>query len=137
VDSIKDEMIDQGWTMERIWNGLISALQREKVAVEVEPEQVVDVQTGEIITQEEDLFGEREEAGAATAEAETKQPPAATAKPKRDPTSIKTINDLLKACNEDWKLQPKAVYEELNVKSASDIADVPAECYRKIQAVRN
>jgi len=145
VGSIKDEMIDQGWTMERIWNGLISALQRQK-AGEVKTEQVVDVQTGEVITPEEDLekelFGEEEAGIAAPVSAEEKTAGAAPAKPKRDPTSIKTINDLLKACNEDFKgadgkgMQPKAVYAELNVKSASDIADAPAECYRKIQAVR-
>jgi len=57
-------------------------------------------------------------------------------KPKRDPDTIKTINELYKACNQDFGMQPKDVYAELNVKSASEIAESPAECYRKIAAVR-
>ncbi len=136
VDSIKEELIDTGWTMERIWNGLISALQREKAA-EVKSEQVVDVQTGEVTSQEEDLFGEK--AGTVPAEAEAKQPTgaAAPAKPKRDPETIKTINDLLKACNQDYRMQPKDVYAELNVNSGSDIIETPAACYQRIVAVRN
>ncbi|GAJ10079.1 unnamed protein product, partial [marine sediment metagenome] len=36
--SIKEELIDTGWTMERIWNELVSALQHQK-ATEAKPEQ--------------------------------------------------------------------------------------------------
>ena len=57
-------------------------------------------------------------------------------KPKRDPETIKDINQLLKACHEDWKMQPKQVYAELNVSGPVEIAD-PAEAYRKIAAVRS
>jgi len=123
VDSIKKDMIDQGVTMEKIWDSLINALQGQK-----DKEQVIDVQTGEI-TQEEDLFGEREEEAGAPAEAE---PP----KLEREPSPIKTINDLLKACNREWGMQPKEIYAELNVKSASEIRDLPSECYSRISAVR-
>jgi len=53
VDSIKKDLIDQGVTMEKIWDSLINALQGQK-----DGEQVIDVQTGEI-TQEEDLFPDK------------------------------------------------------------------------------
>jgi len=56
--------------------------------------------------------------------------------PERDPTTIKTLNELYKACNEDFKLQPAQVIAELGVSSQSDISDTPEECYRKIAAVR-
>ena len=137
VDSIKEELIDAGWTMGDIWNKLVSSLHQQK-ATEREPEQVVDVQAGEIISQEEDLFGEGEAGVVAPAEAEKEQPTgtAAPAKPKRDLGSIKTINDLLKACHDDFKMQPKAVYAELNVKGPSEITELPSECYKRIQAAR-
>ncbi len=167
VDSIKEELVDQGWTMEDIWNKLVSSLQQQKTpekkpdqvlepeewntvkirSDEPEPEQIVDVGTGEIISQEEELFGEGEEAGAAApVEARVAEQTnnderqratgAAPTKPKRDPKTIRTINDLLKACNQDFKLQPKDVYKELGYKSQSDISEKPAECYIRIAAVR-
>lgn len=140
VDSIKEELIDTGWTMEKIWDELVIALKLQK-ATEVEPEraQVVDVKTGEITAPEEDLFGEEEKTGvAAPTEAQNEQPTgtAATAKFKRDPESVKTINDLLKACNQDFKMQPKDVYKELGYKSQSDISEKPAECYIRIASVK-
>lgn len=58
-------------------------------------------------------------------------------KPKRDPDTIKTINELYKACNEDWGMQPKDVLKELGISSQNDIADAPANCYRQIAAVRS
>ena len=124
VDSIKKDLIDQGVTMEKIWDSLVNALQGQK-----DREQVIDVQTGEVITQDEDLFGEREEEASAPAEAE---PP----KLEREPSPLKTINDLLKACNREWGMQPKEIYAELNVKSASEIKELPSECYSRISAVR-
>jgi len=144
VDSIKEELIDAGWTMERIWDELIAALQRQKAAAEHNrevlggKEQVVDVQTGEIISQDEDLFGESEVKAdeawnelareAEVVEAETRQP-------KRDPETIRTIAELYRACHEDFKLQPKEVLKELGYSSQADITETPAECYRKIAAV--
>lgn len=56
--------------------------------------------------------------------------------PKRDPDTIRTLNELFKACNEDFKLQPAQVISELGVNSQSDISDTPALCYRRIAAVR-
>jgi len=57
-------------------------------------------------------------------------------KPKRDTLLIVTINDLYRACNQDWGMQPEDVLKELSVSSQNDISDTPAECYIKIAAVR-
>jgi len=140
VKSINEELINQGWTPGQVWDELVKRLKeqqspstedlkqiREKVdeAItqrEVKHEEIVDVQTGEIITQDEELFGEEE----------TREAPS---KPQRDPETIKDINQLLKACHDDFKLQPKQVYAELNVSGAMGIAD-PVEAYRTIAAVR-
>jgi len=86
----------------------------------------------------EELFGEEEKAGIAPAEAHKDQEPTgatAPARPKRDPESIKDVNMLLKACHDDFKLQPRQVYAELNVSGPMEITD-PAESYRRIRAVR-
>jgi hypothetical protein len=63
-------------------------------------------------------------------------------KPKRDPKSIKTVSDLLRVCNEDFGLQPGTVYAELNVSSASQLANdieekrkTLADCYTQIAAI--
>lgn len=79
----------------------------------------------------EELFPE-EQAGTTAEAPKPEQAP----KPKRDPESIKTINELLKACNADYGMQPKEVYAELNVKAASEIKELPSECFRRIQAAR-
>ena len=132
------DLLDDGWTMEKIWGELISALQCQ-IAAKVQPEQIVDVQTGEITDQdddlEEELFG-KEEAGDAPVSTTEEKPTGVKTKPKRDPETIKTINELLKACNDDFKMQPKDVYKELGYKSASDISETPSECYARIAAVR-
>ncbi len=70
---------------------------------------------------------------AQTESAEQKEPPE---KPKRDPDTLKTFNDLFKACNADFKLQSAQVLAELSVSSQNDISETPAECYRRISAVR-
>jgi len=147
VDSIKEELIDAGWTMERIWDELVSALQRQKAAAEHNrealgsQEQVVDVQTGEVIEQDEKLFGdEAEEVKPDEAWKEIEREAEATRaegeKLKRDPETIKTINDLMKACFQDFKLQPKEVVKELGLSSQSDISDTPANCYKQIATIR-
>ncbi|MBA7535100.1 hypothetical protein ES705_27351 [subsurface metagenome] len=137
VDSIKEELINQGWTPEQVWDELVMALKKKATDVEPEQAQVVDVKTGEITAPEEDLFGEEEKTGvAAPAEAEIEQPTGtAQAKPKRDPSTLKNANDLLKACNQDFKMQPKQVYNELNISGPKEIAD-PAEAYQRIAAAR-
>ncbi len=67
------------------------------------------------------------------------EPAESTVEPKkvtRDLDAIKTINDLFKACNVDFGLQPEQVIADLGVSSQSDISDTPADCYLKIAAVR-
>lgn len=62
--------------------------------------------------------------------------------PTRDPNTVKTLNELYKACNDDFRdaegkgMQPDKVLDELGVSSQSDISDSPADCYRKVAAVR-
>lgn len=55
---------------------------------------------------------------------------------KRDPTTVKTLNDLMKACHQDFSMQPKEVLAELGVSSQAEIAEAPESCYTKISAVR-
>lgn len=61
----------------------------------------------------------------------------------RDPSTIKSINELYRACNEDFKnakgegMQPDQVIQELGYSSQSDISELPSECYRKIAAVKS
>jgi len=43
---------------------------------------------------------------------------------------------LLRACHEDFNLQPKEVYSELNVAGPMEITD-PAEAYRRIASARD
>jgi len=54
----------------------------------------------------------------------------------RDPATIKTINDLYRACFEDFKMQPDEVNKELNVTTPSEISELPSDCYLRIAAVR-
>ena len=55
---------------------------------------------------------------------------------KRDPETIKSINSLLRACNEDFGLQPRQVLAELGVSSQNELTELPSESYRRIAAVR-
>jgi hypothetical protein len=56
---------------------------------------------------------------------------------QRDSQTIKTFGDLYTACREDKNLQNRqAVWAELGVNSQEEITETPAECYRKIAAVR-
>jgi phage recombination protein Bet len=103
VDSIKEDLINAGCTMEQIWDKLTLALQLQ--------------QTADVKSEEEAI----------------KEQPQAS---KRDPAVIKTINDLLKACHEEFNMQPKDIYMVLNVKSANEITELPSECYKKIAETR-
>lgn len=120
------EALDKGWTMEGIWDLLIAAL-KERTAVIQTAGSKTDA------TIEEELFGKDKKV--ASEDAELTKPPA-PAKLKRDPESIKTISDLLRACFEDFTLQPQDVYKELGYSSAQDISKKPADCYREIASVR-
>jgi hypothetical protein len=57
-------------------------------------------------------------------------------KPNRDPETIRSLNELFRACHDDFVMQPRDVLNELGVSSQGDIFDLPSECYRKIAAVR-
>lgn len=56
-------------------------------------------------------------------------------KPERDPSSIKTIDDLMKACHEDFGLDDTEVLSEANARTVMDIVD-PKEVYLAIAATR-
>ena len=56
---------------------------------------------------------------------------------KRDPLSIKNIDQLVEACRKDFNLDEAAMCRELNVSSRDDITDLPSDCYQRIAAVRN
>ena len=54
----------------------------------------------------------------------------------RDLNLIKTFTDLMKACHDDFGLQPKDVLKELNVRSQSEISESPWDCYNRIASAR-
>jgi hypothetical protein len=62
--------------------------------------------------------------------------PQRTSKPKRDPETITSLNGLLAACFQDFKMQPRAVAKELGYKSEKDITGKFADCYRTIATLR-
>jgi len=72
------------------------------------------------------------EAGGAPLETPPATPPQAV--PYRDPESLKSINDLYKACNEDFGMQPAEVVKELGYTAQADISMSPSECYVQIKA---
>jgi len=114
VESIKKDLIDQGVSMEKLWDSLVHAVQGEKERQEVS-------------------------APAVPGEAHKDEEPTGTvapAKPARDPETVKTIAELYKACHEDFNLQPRDVIKELGYSSQADITEKPSECYRRILAVR-
>lgn len=89
------------------------------------------IEKGRTLEEAEDIIND-----AMAKMAKSKHEPAAASKPKRDPSTIKSIQELYRACHEDWGMQPKAVLKELGFSSQGDIADTPADCYRQIAAVR-
>ncbi len=139
VKSIKKEMIEKGWTMEQMWQGLVQGVRGRQAGA--------DPKTGEILIEAEVIS--RGPTGDHTqqipAHDERSNDPRMAyhvpgdpgpGKPKRDPLSIRSINELLRACHEDWKMQPADVSKELGYSSTQDISELPAECYRKIAAAR-
>jgi len=60
----------------------------------------------------------------------------ATAEGPRDPTTVKTVGDLLTFCKDDFRMTKAQVLAELGVKDVSEISQLPAECYTIIAAVR-
>lgn len=59
-----------------------------------------------------------------------------TLEPSRDPATLKTTAAMMKACFEDFKLQPKQVLAELGVLLQSEITECPADCYTRVAAAR-
>lgn len=57
-------------------------------------------------------------------------------KPQRELESIKTGAELLRACFDDFNLQPDAVYAELNITSLTELTETPADAYNRIAAAR-
>lgn len=57
-------------------------------------------------------------------------------KPKRDVSKILTIADMRLACFQDFNMQPKEIYAELNISGENEITQSPQDCYRQIAAVR-
>ena len=127
VKSIKKEMIDKGWTMEQMWTGLLQGVRAQQAGA--------DPKTGEILTAEEELFGEP---GETPEPGETQAGPGSSSpgKPKRDPESLKSISDLTRACLDDFNMLLADVCKELGYGSPQYITELPAECYRKIAAAR-
>lgn len=59
---------------------------------------------------------------------------------KRDLDTIKTHDECLKACKEDFNMQPNEVYAELNVNNYKEFVDLPkkpVDQYKYIAAVRS
>ncbi len=72
---------------------------------------------------EEERFGEGKQA----------VPPSIT---KRDPETVCSLQDLYRACYEDFRMQPKDVVKQLGYSSPADTREKPADCYRQIAVVR-
>jgi phage recombination protein Bet len=152
ITSLKEDWIDTGRTLEEAEDIISKALplvtRGKKLGLSIN--QISDMlgmslrecfTQGKSVDEAVKVISEKlakPKAGVAVPAAEEAGTGAATpAKPKRDPSTIKTIQDLYKACHEDWGLQPKDVLKELGISSQSDIADTPANCYRQIAAVHD
>lgn len=176
IQSLKDDWLGQGRTLEEAEEVINSALQQSAAPTKVKPEQAewrsfwehadrlglsqkqvyetlgvtsvvewtdqgktldeaIEVVSKKLSQQETAQSSRSDEAwDGITREGEAKV--TESKKPKRDPGTIKTINELMKACFEDFKLQPKDVLKELGYGSQASISELPADCYRKIVAVR-
>lgn len=126
VKSIKKEMIDKGWTIEQMWTGIVQGVRGQQAGA--------DPKTGEIV--EGELFDETGEGEEAPTDTEGNASHTIRPGAKRDPNSIKSIIELLRACNDDFGLQPAEVYKELNVTAATQITKTPPDCYVTIAAPR-
>lgn len=58
------------------------------------------------------------------------------AKKKLAEATIKTLGDLMRVCNVNWKMTTADVCRELNVRDLSQLAITPAQAYIQIAAVR-
>ncbi len=55
---------------------------------------------------------------------------------RREPSTIKSIAELLNACFKDFGLQPKDVCKELGVGATGELTMKPSECYTQIRGAR-
>ena len=55
--------------------------------------------------------------------------------PRRDPALIRTINELFRACHEDFGLQPSEVLRLAGISSQTDISD-PPPVYQQVRAIK-
>jgi len=62
----------------------------------------------------------------------TEEQPIETPKAKRDPSTIKTINQLMQDCKDDFSMDEKQVCKQLGVTSRNEITDTPANCYLQL-----
>ncbi len=62
---------------------------------------------------------------------------AGTPVPERDAEAVTDITGLYRACNEDFRMQPKDVLKALGVDRQTAIRWTPAECYRKIAELQS
>jgi hypothetical protein len=80
--------------------------------------------------------GEIDEGALASLETPPSPPPQAHPKPKRDPTAVKTMSELYRACHEDFGMQPAEVLRELGVRSQMELTDLPSELYARVAEVK-
>ena len=114
VDSIKDELIDTGWTMEEIWNKLVASLQQRK-ATEKEPEQVEEEAPDDIYPDQKIIESPPEPPAAKTTEI-MKSPEELTPDDITE-NDVPSLTSLLIQCNHFWKMQPADVCGELGYSS--------------------
>ena len=101
--------------------------QAEQDTKELWPEEKITSQDG---ASDEQVFK-------ASGKVEAKTEPAPPAKSSRDPATITNFGELYKACNQDFGMKTRAeVWKELGVNSQEDITETPAECFRRVAAVR-
>jgi hypothetical protein len=107
------------------------------------PSGKVDTGTGELLDQPEPetAEGEYQEVpdspeSESTAEVVTESPEPDTGKGARDPSTLKTNSEMVKACFADFGMQPADVLAELNVTRMTELTETPAQSYERIASVR-
>jgi len=55
---------------------------------------------------------------------------------KRDPKSVTTGAELLRACFDDFGLQPEQIYAELNINNLTELTETPTNAYIRIASIR-
>lgn len=123
VVSIKDDWVGKGKTLDAALAAIKLALAKEK------PPPL----KGDEAAWEDLGHPPKEEGQPVGAAAPSKKEPAP--KPKRDPATIKSVDDLMKACHVDFDLGTLGVLSEANARTILDIVD-PKATYLAIAAAR-